>query len=157
MYFFPPSHLDPTERRSRCADEPVHLPPKLLDLLIVLVENSGHMLTKDELMARIWPDIYVDEGSLARSVSRLRKILGDTRAGTRYIETVSKQGYRFIAAVKEVQRSSARRGRRGPRQAAQLEDAQATGRTGLIAVLPFKQIGPTGDNMYLGFGIADAL
>ena len=158
MYFFSPFHLDPTERRLLCADEPVHLPPKLLDLLIVLVENSGHMLTKDELMARIWPDIYVDEGSLARSVSRLRKILGDTRAGTRYIETVSKQGYRFIAPVREVHGGRARAARQTPHaRAARVKVDKAAGRAGLLAVLPFKYIGAAGEEGYLGFGIADAL
>ncbi|PYS89892.1 MAG: hypothetical protein DMF64_16475 [Acidobacteria bacterium] len=157
MYFFPPFRLDPTERRLLCAGEPLHLPPKLLDLLIVLVRNSGHMLTKDELMAHVWPDTFVDEGSLARSISRLRKILGDTRAGTRYIETVSKQGYRFIAVVKELQEGRPRHGRQPPAAHGRLKVDKAMGRAGLLAVLPFKHIGTAGNEGYLGFGIADAL
>jgi DNA-binding winged helix-turn-helix (wHTH) protein len=80
---------------------PVALPPKAFDLLLVLVENSGHLLEKDELMQRLWPDTFVEEANLPNTISLLRKALaGD--GDHPYIETVPRRGYRFVAAVEEI-------------------------------------------------------
>ena len=82
-----------------CYGQPVWLTPKAVETLLVLVENRGHALTKDEMMEAIWPGTFVEEGGLARNISVLRKALGDADGDGRYIETIPKRGYRFIAPV----------------------------------------------------------
>jgi len=77
--------------------EPVPLTPKALETLLVLVENSGHVLHKDELMKKLWPDTFVEEANLAVNISSLRKTLGEKPNGGQYIETVPRRGYRFAA------------------------------------------------------------
>ena len=74
------------------------LPPKALDLLVALVEQEGDVVTKDELMKRVWPDTFVEEANLSVNVSALRKALGDQAGGGPYIETVPRRGYRFAAS-----------------------------------------------------------
>ena len=102
LYEFVPFRLDPAERRLLRAGEPVALTPKCFDLLVVLVENSGHLLEKSDLLARVWPDQFVEEGSLSFNISELRKVLGEGQNGARYIETVRKKGFRFVASVEEI-------------------------------------------------------
>lgn len=80
----------------------VRLSPKVLETLIALVECQGQIVTKGELMTRIWPETFVEEINLARNISLLRKILGDGAQGVQFIETIPKRGYRFIAEVKEL-------------------------------------------------------
>src|ERR1700755_1233683 len=79
----------------------VPLTPKAFDTLLVLVENSGHLLGKEELMRKVWPDSFVEENNLAQNISMLRKALGEDACGQKYIETVPKRGYRFAAEVKD--------------------------------------------------------
>jgi DNA-binding winged helix-turn-helix (wHTH) protein/TolB-like protein/Tfp pilus assembly protein PilF len=79
----------------------VPLTPKVFDILLVLVQNSGHVLAKDELMKAVWPESFVEEGNLTRNVSTLRTVLGGPD-GQQCIETVPKIGYRFVAGVKKV-------------------------------------------------------
>ncbi len=99
VYQFREFTLDVGERRLSRGDAPVHLPPKAHDLLVMLVQQPGRLLTKDDLLARIWPDAFVEEGILSVHVSAVRKALGDDARPPTYIETVSGSGYRFIAAV----------------------------------------------------------
>jgi len=80
-------------------DRPVSIPPKELETLLILVQNHGRVVTKQELMERVWPDVYVEEGNLARHISYLRSRLGDSASGSKYVETVPKRGYRFVAPV----------------------------------------------------------
>jgi len=77
--------------------EPVPLMPKTADLLHALLERRGEVVSKAELMKLVWPDAQVEETGLARNVSLLRKALGDEGAESRFIETVPKRGYRFLA------------------------------------------------------------
>ena len=91
--------LEVTERRLLCDAEPVRLSPKAFDILITLVREQGRLVTKDELLARVWPDSYVEEGILTVHIAALRKALGDDTRHARYIETVARSGYRFIAPV----------------------------------------------------------
>ena len=65
----------------------MRLTPKAFDTLLVLVENQGHLLEKEDLMQRLWPDAYVEETNLSNKISRLRKALGDDAGEHRYIET----------------------------------------------------------------------
>src|SRR2546423_9163509 len=98
-YAFGLFRLDPAERRLLCDDRPVALTPKCFDLLVALVENSGHLLEKEELLRRLWPEQFVEESNLSFNISALRKALGEGRNGARYIETVPKKGFRFVAQV----------------------------------------------------------
>ena len=75
------------------------LPPKVHNLLVQLVRHAGRLVTKPELLAEVWIGSFVEEGILSVHVSALRKALGDTAQAPRYIETVSRSGYRFIAPV----------------------------------------------------------
>ena len=78
----------------------VSLTPKAFEVLVLLVENSGHLVGKDELLARIWPDTIVEEGNLSVIICRLRKALGADDHDQSYIQTVPKRGYRFVAKIK---------------------------------------------------------
>src|SRR5262245_50084608 len=97
-YSFGPFRLEPAERRLLLNGEPMTLAPKVLDTLVVLLEADGRLVPKDALMQRLWPDTVFEEVNLASNISLLRKTLGDVD-GTKYIETVPKSGYRFIATV----------------------------------------------------------
>ena len=81
--------------------EIVQLTPKVFDILLALVENSGQVISKDGLMKKVWPDSFVEEGNLTQNISLLRKALGEGRNGNQYIETVARRGYRFVAPVRE--------------------------------------------------------
>jgi len=78
---------------------PRPLPPKIFDTLLILVENAGRLVGKDDLMNRLWPDTFVEETNLTFNIQQLRKSLGDDARQPRFIETVSRRGYRFIAPV----------------------------------------------------------
>jgi DNA-binding winged helix-turn-helix (wHTH) protein/TolB-like protein/tetratricopeptide (TPR) repeat protein len=99
LYQFGPFELNPAERLLFLNGRAVPITPKAFDMLVVLVERSGHLCQKEELMKALWPDTFVEEGNLSVTVSSLRKVLGDDRGHQRYIETVSKSGYRFAATV----------------------------------------------------------
>lgn len=83
--------------------ETIPLTPKAFDMLLSLVENSGRLLEKEELMRTLWPDSFVEEGSLAQNISLLRRALGDSQEHQKFIETVPRRGYRFIANVRALQ------------------------------------------------------
>lgn len=99
-YEFGPFHLDLAEQQLRRAGEPVSLTPKVLEMLALLVCKNGRLVEKDELMKALWPDSFVEEANLTRYVWTLRQALGESKNGVRYIETVPKRGYRFIAPVR---------------------------------------------------------
>jgi Tol biopolymer transport system component/DNA-binding winged helix-turn-helix (wHTH) protein len=101
LYEFGPYSLDAAERLLTCNGKAISLPPKVLDTLLVLVENSGRVLEKEELLKTLWPDTYVEESNLTTYVSQLRKALGENGAGQGYIETIPRRGYRFAAEVKK--------------------------------------------------------
>ncbi len=102
IYEFGPFRLDPTQRRLLRAEEHVRLSPMVFDLLLLLVQRSGQLLKKGEISEHLWPNSFVEEGNLTNNVSILRKELGDTGKDPKYIETVPKHGYRFVADVKVV-------------------------------------------------------
>ena len=76
------------------------LAPKAFEMLVVLVQNNGRLISKDELMKAVWPDTVVEEGNISLNISLIRKALGDSAAEPKYVETVPKWGYRFIAPVR---------------------------------------------------------
>ena len=105
FYEFGVYRLDPTERLLLKGSSPISLTPKAFDLLLLMVQNSGHLLEKETLLDTLWGETFVEEGTVAQHVFLLRKTLGDGPAGHPFIETVPKKGYRFAAPVVEVQES----------------------------------------------------
>ena len=101
LYKFGPYRLDAAERVLLRDGQPVTLPPKDLETLIVLVEKAGHIVEKEELLQKVWPGVFVEEGNLATRIFNLRQSLGETPEGRQYIETVPRRGYRFVAAVQK--------------------------------------------------------
>ena len=99
---FGPFVIDVRERLLERDGQPVALTPKAFDLLAALVEQPGRLITKDELLRKVWPDTFVEESNLAYNVFALRKALGDTAEEGRFIETVPKRGYRFKAVLTPV-------------------------------------------------------
>ncbi|HKY30781.1 MAG TPA: alpha/beta fold hydrolase [Pyrinomonadaceae bacterium] len=80
--------------------EPIPLTPKAFETLVALVENSGHVLGKDELMKRVWPDSFVEDNNLSQNISQLRKALNASgESASQYIETIPRRGYRFKLPV----------------------------------------------------------
>lgn len=98
-YVFGPFRLQPADKLLLRAGRPVALPPKAVDTLLVLLEHRGHVVQKDDLMRRVWPDTFVDEDNLTQNISKLRRALGDDPEGRVYIETIPRRGYRFVAPV----------------------------------------------------------
>src|SRR5258708_5314267 len=103
FYEFGEFKVDAVERLLLRRDQPVPLTQKVFDLLLLLVQNSGHVVEKDRLMREIWPDAFVEEGNLTQNISVLRKVLSDD--GRQYIQTVPRRGYRFVH-VREVMEES---------------------------------------------------
>jgi pimeloyl-ACP methyl ester carboxylesterase/DNA-binding winged helix-turn-helix (wHTH) protein len=101
-YQFGPFELDAREHRLLRDGVEVSLQLKAFETLCLLVENAGHLLKKEELLRQVWPDTAAEENNLNKSVSLLRKALGEHGTGQAYIETVPKLGYRWVAAVTKI-------------------------------------------------------
>src|SRR5262245_39498617 len=99
LYRFGPFRLDVGGRLLWRGDEIVAMTPKAVDALQVLVEAGGAVVSKDELLARVWPDTFVEEANLSHQIYRIREALGEQADGAKYIETVPRRGYRFVARV----------------------------------------------------------
>ncbi|HZS06186.1 MAG TPA: winged helix-turn-helix domain-containing protein [Blastocatellia bacterium] len=102
LYEFGPFRVDATDRQLLRDGKNVPLPPKVFETLLVLVENSGRVLEKDELIRVLWPDSFVEESSLSQNIFQIRKALGEGASEQPYIETIPRRGYRFVASVREV-------------------------------------------------------
>lgn len=100
-YEFGNFRLDTKEKVLFCDNQRISLRPKVFDTLQVFVEHAGRLLEKDELMQRIWQDHFVEESNLAFNIKMLRQILNDNAQHPRFIETVPRRGYRFIADVRK--------------------------------------------------------
>src|ERR1041384_4579477 len=92
-YEFGPFQVDTLERQLLRDGRVVPLRPKVFDTLLVLVQNSGHTLTKEDMMKRVWSDTAVEEGNLSRTISTLRNALGERPHEDRYIKTIPWRGY----------------------------------------------------------------
>jgi adenylate cyclase len=138
-YEFGRFRIDASERQLLRDGEVVPLTPKVFDVLVALVQNSGHILSKEEVMKLVWHDTAVEEGNLARNISTLRNALGEKPRECQYIETVPWRGYRFVANVKTVRSDQPRRA------------------IDSLAVLPFVNLSADAMSEYLADGITESL
>src|SRR6266436_6959598 len=99
FYRFGEFTVDADQKVLLFQDKPRPLTPKVFDTLLILVENSGRIVKKEELMNRLWPDTFVEEANLTSNILQLRKSLGDNARQPTYIETVARRGYRFIMPI----------------------------------------------------------
>ena len=141
VYSFAEFRLDIVERRVFRNGTPLQLPPKIFDILKLLVQRSGRIVTKKEIIKRVWPEIFVEENNLTVRMSQLRKALSDC-AERRLIETVPGSGYRFVARVREEQKSGSDRPADSYRS---------------LAVLPFAVAGNQQKLGYISEGVVETL
>ena len=140
FYEFGRFRLDGTGRVLFRGDEAVPLSPKAADVLLLLVQNAGRVVEKKELLNAVWQDAFVEEGSLTRTISILRKVLGAGGDGQECIATVSKRGYRFALPVREI---SAPKG--------------VTSEKTLLAVLPFENLSGARTQEYFSDGLTEEM
>ncbi len=101
--------VEPASGTLRQKEEVVHLAPKVMDLLLILVRNQGEVVTKEELISSVWPDTFVAETALTRSISELRHSLAGGSDSVVYIETIPKRGYRLLVEASEYREESSSR------------------------------------------------
>jgi DNA-binding winged helix-turn-helix (wHTH) protein len=102
IFEFDSFRVDVAERQVWRDGKIVILTPKVFDILLILLENKGQTVEKEKIIQMVWAETFVEEGSLNRNVSTLRKILGDDSNEQRFIKTLPKRGYRFTANVREI-------------------------------------------------------
>src|SRR6185503_10590997 len=105
---FGPFTVDRIGYRVLRGSDPVDLTPKLLDLLLHLVDHAGTLVTKEQLLEALWPDANVTDNALAQAMSDLRDALGDDPSSPQFIKTFTRRGYRFIAPVETIEQDNAR-------------------------------------------------
>src|SRR6185503_20121139 len=128
---FGPFQLDLNDRLLTRAGEVISLRPKATEILVRLVTNAGQLIKRDELLKEVWPDTFVEESNLSQTIFTLRKALGDDRSEPRYIETVPRRGYRFVAAVRDKGATKHRD------QALPVGSTSSVTQPQVVAVLPF--------------------
>ena len=138
FYEFGRFRLDGTGRVLFRGDEAVPLSPKAADVLLLLVQNAGNVVEKKELLNTVWQGEFVEEGSLTRTISILRKVLQAGDKKKQCIATVSKRGYRFMLPVKEIP----------------AEKGVASEKT-LLAVLPFQNLSGARTQEYFSDGLTE--
>ncbi len=141
FYEFGPFRLDPSGRVLFRGAQAVPLPPKAGDVLVLLLQRAGDVVAKDELLKQVWHDAFVEDGSLTRTISVLRRILGAGRNGQRYIATVSRRGYRFAAPVTQA----------GPQPRASIPGKL------MLAVLPFENLSEERTQEYFNDGLTEEM
>ncbi|HJP91732.1 MAG TPA: tetratricopeptide repeat protein [Pyrinomonadaceae bacterium] len=153
VYEFNGFRLEADQRRLLYQGKTVPLKPKILDLLLFLVEMRGQLVVKEDLMKEIWPDTIVEENNITVSMSILRKTLGDDGVNNQFIETVPRRGYRFLAEVKEI--SAERKPKQNSYQAETevLEEEPIDS----LAVLPNQSPGTDPNVEYLSEGITESI
>jgi len=160
-YEFGPFRLDLEEHVLLQDGEPLALPPKVFETLMLLVERGGRVVGKEEMMNTLWPDRYVEESNLTQNIFMLRKALGEGQKA-QYIETVPRRGYRFVAPVKEVQEEAgqppALEAEPAPEPFAEEElTARREEAATSLAVLPMINEGHDPEVEYLADGITESI
>ncbi|HSI88152.1 MAG TPA: winged helix-turn-helix domain-containing protein, partial [Pyrinomonadaceae bacterium] len=141
VYEFGEFRFDTANQQLLSASDPVPLKPKSLDCLLLLLQNRGRVLAKDELMELLWPDTFVEEANLTQTIYELRRALGESGRRPGLIENVPKRGYRFVG---EVRTESS-------------EGVQDPANIGSLAVLPFCSLRAEGRDESLELGLAETL
>ena len=136
LYEFGPFRMDAQRRVVTRDGQAIPLAPKTFDLLVFLVQSRGRAVSKQEVMTALWPDTFVEEANLAFQISTLRKALGEN--GPRWIETIPKHGYRFVATVRAVQAEAA----------TQVEPSRGHRRAAFAIALMLVLVGVTGVGLY---------
>jgi TolB-like protein/Flp pilus assembly protein TadD len=154
IYEFKGFRLEAGQRRLLFQGQPVPLKPKILDLLLYLVEMRGQLVVKEDLMREIWRDSIVEENNITVSMSILRKTLGDDQLTHQFIETVPRRGYRFLAEVTEVaaEKPAASLANRPETQEESQEEMIDS-----LAVLPSQMPGSDPNVEYLSEGITESI
>ena len=152
-YEFCGFRLEAAQRRLLYQGKAVPLKPKLLDLLLFLVERRGELIVKDDLMKEIWPDTIVEENNITVSMSILRKTLGEDREHPKFIETVPREGYRFVAEVIEIPDEATGRDGRQLTYTIEPEEEQIDS----LAVLPMEAASKDFNSEYLSDGITESI
>jgi DNA-binding winged helix-turn-helix (wHTH) protein/tetratricopeptide (TPR) repeat protein len=153
-YEFGPYHLNLALRLLTREGEKISLTPKAAEILALLVSNAGQLVEKDFLLKHVWPNTFVEESNLSQNIFTLRKALGDERDGPKYIETVSRRGYRFIAGVRVSEAEDAEDVSESETQTKN-GNVETVKQRLVIAVLPFVNATGKPDLEYLSEGIAD--
>src|ERR1700693_1467955 len=153
IYEFGDWRLDPAEHLLLRQGNPVPLTPKVFQTLVILVENAGRLVPKDEFMRRVWPDAFVEEAALAQNISLLRKTLATSATNGAAIETVPKRGYRLLAAVRALDARVEGASTVAPSVAGATvspRDETGIGSQGIAAIHPHRQTGATRLIVYAG-------
>jgi TolB-like protein len=156
IYEFELFRIDLRDRTLLRDGQPVPLAPKSFDLLAVLVRNSGRLLEKEFLLSSVWSDAVVEENSLAKAISEIRRALGEYSKERRFIATVARHGYRFLPDV-TVGGTPAQAGAAGKSAPAGDEAQGSRQKIPSMAVLPFASLTPDGNDTPRAVGMADAL
>jgi len=153
VYEFAGRRVDPVRRQLLHGGRPVALFPRCFDALLLLVERRGELLDKDFLLRSLWPDVVVDENSLAKVISEVRRALGEGPRDQGCIVTVPRHGYRFVANVEVLRNVGAAPAASGATREGIANHAELRS----LAVLPFSFLNPVAGDEFLGLGLADAL
>ncbi len=153
VFRFGPFVLDPLAYRLSRGSEILALSPKSIDLLLYFVNRPSALVTKEELISALWPDVIVTENALTQAISDLRAALGDEPSSAKYIQTVARRGYRFIADVEVVSRPNA------PPVTVSSPSTSVIGPSGTraIAVLDFSNVTGEPSVGWLATGIAETV
>lgn len=156
-FTFGPFLLDAKERVLLRGGKPVPLPEKMFATLLMLVENAGHIVEKEDFISAIWPNTYVEEANVAQNVFKLRKVLGKNRVGKPYIETIPRRGYRFLAGVNRSFDTSDTIVKRFREALPSKEPDSKNRKIRSLAVLPLTNTGSDDTVEYLSDGITESI
>lgn len=147
-YRFGPFTVDSNAYRLLKNDTPLQVSPKVIDLLLHLVARPSVLVSKDDLFKALWPDVAVTDNALTQAVSELRQALGDDPSNPKYVQTVARRGYRFIAPVEAAGAPQAGAGQR---------PADAPAQTPMVGVLDFSNVSGDASLAWLSSGIAETV